>query len=189
MTSPDIPRCTARKSNGEPCSQRPIRGGTVCYTHGGSTPQVRAAANVRLLQAKVRGELVQRGWDPVSDPLQAYADLAGEVWAFKELCRERLEDLSRWETPEAFGKDETKAAVQVYERALERAQKTLHDMLRLGLDAEALRQSRERPTREQAEQLVMVLTGVLDDLGLSPEQRARVPQVIAAHVATVRGAA
>ena len=45
---PDKPRCSAHRTNGEPCKLPPIRGGGVCHKHGGSAPQVRAAANLRL---------------------------------------------------------------------------------------------------------------------------------------------
>jgi hypothetical protein len=41
--------CKARRRNGQPCGNRPINGATVCRMHGGSAPQVRAAAQVRLL--------------------------------------------------------------------------------------------------------------------------------------------
>ena len=40
--------CTARRQDGKPCGSYAIRGGTVCRRHGGSAPQVRAAANRRL---------------------------------------------------------------------------------------------------------------------------------------------
>ena len=44
-------RCTAHSSRtGKQCKQRAIRGGTVCVTHGGSAPQVIAAARRRLLE-------------------------------------------------------------------------------------------------------------------------------------------
>lgn len=42
--------CSATKRNGKPCGLPPIRGGTVCHKHGGSAPQVRAAANRRLIE-------------------------------------------------------------------------------------------------------------------------------------------
>lgn len=42
------PRCSAKRSNGEPCARYAISGGTVCPTHGGSAPQVKAAARARL---------------------------------------------------------------------------------------------------------------------------------------------
>ena len=41
--------CSARRANGEPCGNSAIRGGTVCVAHGGRAPQVRAKANMRLL--------------------------------------------------------------------------------------------------------------------------------------------
>jgi hypothetical protein len=42
----------------KPCGNRPIRGGTVCKYHGGNLPQVRAAAQRRLL-AMVMPSLVR----------------------------------------------------------------------------------------------------------------------------------
>src|SRR5687767_10123973 len=45
-------RCTARRSNGLPCRCYAIVGGKVCRVHGGGAPQVRAAADRRVLQAR-----------------------------------------------------------------------------------------------------------------------------------------
>jgi len=42
--------CTAKKKDGTPCKRPPIKGGTVCMSHGGAAPQVRRKANERLLQ-------------------------------------------------------------------------------------------------------------------------------------------
>lgn len=42
--------CTAKKKDGTPCKRSPIKGGTVCMSHGGAAPQVRRKANERLLQ-------------------------------------------------------------------------------------------------------------------------------------------
>lgn len=153
-----------------------------CKLHGGSLPVVRAKAKERILEAEVRGELTQRGWGQVTDPLGAFADLAGEILAFKELCREQINALSVWV---GFDKDEmeyARALVVVYERALDRSAKTLVDMLRLGLDAQALRQAKERPTREQAEAFSRILDHLLADLALTDDQRARVPAALAAAI-------
>lgn len=40
--------CAARRSNGEPCRKPPIKGGTVCSTHGGSAVQVKRRAAERV---------------------------------------------------------------------------------------------------------------------------------------------
>lgn len=42
-------KCKGTKKNGEPCGKFAIKGGTVCPTHGGSAPQVKAKAAKRLL--------------------------------------------------------------------------------------------------------------------------------------------
>lgn len=44
------PRCTADNRQGARCGNRPIAGGVVCRNHGGSAPQVRKAARLRLLE-------------------------------------------------------------------------------------------------------------------------------------------
>lgn len=48
-------RCsaTAWSRGGRPCRKWAIRGGYVCPSHGGSTPQVRAAAQRRLAAAQL----------------------------------------------------------------------------------------------------------------------------------------
>jgi hypothetical protein len=43
-------RCTATKRNGEPCSRYALAGATVCTSHGGNLPSVRASARDRLLE-------------------------------------------------------------------------------------------------------------------------------------------
>lgn len=42
------PKCSARRRDGVPCQAYAIAGSTVCRVHGGSAPQVRAAAARRL---------------------------------------------------------------------------------------------------------------------------------------------
>lgn len=150
--------------------------------HGGSIPAVREAAAARVLTARVQGELQQRGWEPITDPLGAYADLAGEVWAFKELCRERLADIERWDYSDAKLVQDLKPLVVVYERALDRASRQLHDMLRLGLDHQALRQAKERPSREMAEGFNRILDHVLTGLDLTEDQRRQIPELLAEAV-------
>jgi len=41
-------KCKAHKKDGSPCGRWPIRGATVCHTHGGAAPQVKLAAARRL---------------------------------------------------------------------------------------------------------------------------------------------
>ena len=113
-------------------------------------------------------------------PGLAYATLAGEVWAWKELCRAQIACLEHWDYTDAKAAQDIKPLIAVYERALDRAQKALADMLRIGLTAEALRQAKERPTVEQAAALHGVIQGLLDRLTLTPEQQRAVPDALTA---------
>ena len=140
--------CGAMTRSGAPCRQAPIRGAARCRMHGGAAPQVLDAARERVLEARVRGELARMEIEPIGDPGLAYATLAGEVWAWKELCRVQIAYLEHWDYTDAKAAQDIKPLIAVYERALDRAQKALADMLRIGLTAEALRQAKERPTVE-----------------------------------------
>lgn len=72
-------RCTARSSrSGRPCQRAPIKGGSVCATHGGSAPQVKAAARDRI------AALV----DPAIDALQRalkHRDVHAAIRAARDL--------------------------------------------------------------------------------------------------------
>lgn len=173
--------CGAKTRSGKPCRQHPIRGGTRCRMHGGSAPRAIVAANRRTLEARIQGELAKREIEPIVDPVAAYADLVGETWAFKELAREKITELRAWATVNVItGTDEASAILQVYERSLDRAQRSLADMLRIGLTAEHLRQARERPTLDQAQTFQRILDHILEQLQLTDMQRTLVPQALSA---------
>ena len=174
-------QCTSKaKGSGARCKRPPVPGADVCVVHGGAAPQVRAKAAERLLTARIRGELAKVDITPITDPAAAYADLAGEQWAFKELARQQLVVLESWGSySEALG-EQIRPAVQVYTQALAATQKVLADMLRIGLSAEALRAAKERPSREQAEALGRVIDALLGGLDLSADQQARVPAALSA---------
>jgi hypothetical protein len=46
--------CTARKTNGQPCTRIAIHGGNVCPAHGGLAPRIQAKARARLQSAADR---------------------------------------------------------------------------------------------------------------------------------------
>ena len=46
-------RCTAHRTNGQPCNNWAIKGGNVCRIHGGGAPQVKARAQERLQEMVV----------------------------------------------------------------------------------------------------------------------------------------
>lgn len=70
-----------------PCRKPPIVGGTVCDHHGGSAPQVRAAADRRLIEQGATKELAKAKVRPIGDPVVALGELAGEVTAVLEVIK------------------------------------------------------------------------------------------------------
>jgi len=63
-----VPSCVAHRSNGGPCTKFRMHGGTVCDTHGGTSPQVRAKALQRVALADAGKQL---GIAVEVDPTQA----------------------------------------------------------------------------------------------------------------------
>lgn len=95
-------RCTARRKNGVPCKNSAIRGGNVCRMHGGGAPQVRAAAQVRILRAsdKAAARLVEMMQDPkvpFAVQLAAARDLLDRANVVGTQQIELKAEISTWE--------------------------------------------------------------------------------------------
>jgi hypothetical protein len=180
-------RCGARTRDGGSCTQWPVKGTTRCKMHGGLAPRLQAKVRAMQLRARINGELQALGWEPVTDPIPRYAELAGETLAFKDLARERINELGSWEQANEFDSLDIHAAVKVYEWALEQSEWILGRMSSLGLTAEFLREAlhleSERPTREQVATLTAVLDNVLADPRVSVDPAVARQVVVDAMVA------
>lgn len=167
--------CGAKTRNGGTCKTPPVTGATRCRMHGGANPRSIVKARERILEARIKGELVERGWAPVLNPIPAMAEIAGEAAAFKDLAREKLNELDQWDHRDLKLAEQERAMVAVYSKSLNDTFAMLEKMARLGLDAEALRHAlaieQERPTREQAAEVQSWLIGMLDVMDVTPEQR------------------
>jgi hypothetical protein len=191
MSSSAIPsaqnRCGARTRDGGSCTQWPVKGTTRCKMHGGLAPRVQAKTRAMQLRARIDGELQALGWKPVTDPIPRYAELAGETLAFKDLARERINELESWEHDGTFETLDIHAAGKVYQLALEQSERILGRMSSLGLTAEILREAlhleAERPTREQVATLTTVLDKVLADPRVSVDRAVARRVVVEAMVA------
>lgn len=75
-------RCSAHRTNGEPCQAWAIAGGRVCIAHGGVTRRARQAADVRLIEASMTRQMAlaeQRLREPHADWWTGRVMFAAEV--------------------------------------------------------------------------------------------------------------
>lgn len=150
-------RCTATSGRtGQPCRKPAILGGTVCATHGGSAPQVRAAANRNLVDQAATKELAHAEVKPLGDPIVALGDLAAESLAILEVAKAN-----------AVGAAVDSAWMGMLERSMERAGKLLEVCGRLGLE-----ERRVRLEEDKLDMLAAVMRRAWAELGHDPEDPA-----------------
>jgi hypothetical protein len=154
-------------ATGERCRNAPIKGGTVCHKHGGSAPQVKAAAARRVAEGKALAKFERyspngRSAEPV-DVLAELAVLVREVTAFKDFAADRLRALTAddWRAADAG----VAAEVAMFERAADHAGRLLTDVARLGLQERMVRMSEAEGAR-----LYGAMNRALQELELSERQ-------------------
>lgn len=124
-------RCSARRTDGEPCQAWPVKGATVCYHHGGAAPQVREAARRNVAMQAARRKLTDAGVEPVGDPFAALEDLASEALTLRKLLAERVAAI---EEETSAKPQDIRAEWRVYGEALDRAERFVKHLADLGLD-------------------------------------------------------
>ncbi|WP_427174475.1 hypothetical protein [Arthrobacter sp. 92] len=170
-------KCSARRSNGEPCQRSPIAGGAVCGTHGGRAPQVKAAAARRkaaeAVQAEAQAILAHEGFAGVESPLEELSRLANEALAVKTASAARVNALTTISTTSKLGVDSLAVEVALYERAMDRAGRFLDMLAKSGFEERRL-----RIDEQTAGMFVTVMRNVLARLELTPSQQALVGTVV-----------
>jgi ATP phosphoribosyltransferase regulatory subunit HisZ len=163
----DPQKCTGHTSAGNPCKNRPIRGGTVCSTHGGSAPQVRAKAIERQQAAEADKVIAKMIWrqdaEPITNAVEALQRLAGQVGHALDALGGDL-DL------EALESQPVRTAAWL--RLVREGRQLFEGMERLGI-AERLVELEAGKVRLMA----AALGRVFEVLELGPEQRSTATQV------------
>lgn len=182
-------RCKATARSGEQCRRPSMKGGTVCASHGGKSPQAKAAAARRLAEEKA-AKAMRLFAEPVDiDPARALVELvqwtAGEVAYWREQVRELAET-----NPEAltWGTVREKVGGEDYGTTLEAKPNVAYLMLTDAQDrlakyaAAALKagveERRVKLAEDQGALVAQVIRAILDQLDLSPAQAAKVPEVV-----------
>lgn len=117
-----------------PCRKMPMAGQTICYSHGGSAPQNRAAGAQRVAQQEAE-KAVRRALDAlpprrIDDPEAELAALAGEVLAWKDAAAALVADLY---DPLTDSGEDVNPLLKLTERGLDRSANILATMSKLGL--------------------------------------------------------
>lgn len=179
----DGPRCGAKKRQSDGHCTQPAGWGTdhlgdgPCKLHGGATRNHRAAAAVRQVETEARRALADLGVsEPVANPLLELQRLAGEITAFKNALRSMVEQISSVRYDGPIG-EQIRGEVIVYERALDRCSRVLRDIAALRID-ERLTEIQARVSERQGAAVAAVIRAILDDLALTPEQKARIGEVV-----------
>lgn len=189
-------KCTAHRSNGEPCNNWSIKGAEVCRNHGGSAPRVKAAAARRTSEAKA-AEKMRLFAAPVDiDPANALLELvqwtAGEVryWRAEvaRIAEHEAEKLTWSQTSHEdgttpgedggyFDKDVTEAVPHVAYRMLTDAQDRLAKYAAAALRA-GVEERRVRLAEDQGALVAQVIRRILDRLDLAEWQAELVTTVV-----------
>lgn len=131
----DRPRCNGTTATGR-CRKQPIKNATVCRTHGGSAPQVRAAAEQRQLEGKADAE-VRKLWvgldaaPEVKDPVGSLAKLAGALEQAVDVVGAKVNDLGS--VASGASMQQLRGEVVLLERLLGQLRLALDAMARLGI--------------------------------------------------------
>lgn len=190
--------CGARsRQTGEPCKLPPAKGATRCRFHGGATPKSKAKAKERLAEAAAAKAMQTYGApvevDPVTALLGEVHRTAGHVAWLGERIRELQSSELVWSktkevdktATENPGVDTTESAVPHAWLQLYRAErKHLIDVTKTAIAA-GIEERRVRLAESQGTMLATVIRAILDDLHLSAEQRAMVPDVVPRHLRAV----
>lgn len=199
-------RCTATaKRTGERCARAPIDGADICRSHGGAAPQVKAAAARRVVEAKALKAVQGLGtWQPVTDPLSALADVAGEVLAVKDHLRGLVGRIVERErqaehdavamasarltgepvglrVPDEKGAEQMRAEFTAYMAILNSAVGTLATIAKLNIDERMARIDEMR-----AEMIREALRRTFAEMGVAGEQQVRAFGVLGRHLKVVR---
>lgn len=198
------PKCTGTsKRTGGPCGNYPIHGHTVCVAHGGRAPQVKAKAARNIVEGQALKAVSALGaWSPVTDPLSALADVAGEVTAVKDFLRGLVEQIVEREhraarspvmgavdrlvgeealrMPDDKGAEQMNAKFQAYMTMLDRTVSTLATIAKLNIDERMARIDEAR-----AEMIREALRRAFAEAGLAGEQQTRGLAAFGRHLRVV----
>lgn len=173
--------CRAHNRAGEPCGLAPMPGGLVCRAHGGANPVVKAKAQLRATEQRVRATLGDREIEPVFDVIGTYLANLGEMLLLRDALRDRVNELQRWAFT-TYGPsgnlagEQAGAELELYARTLANVDAGLARAIKLGLDEARLRERAKQKVQPEAAALLEFAGRLLDVLDVPAADRPGIIQ-------------
>lgn len=156
-------RCAARRKNGVPCGNWPVKGADKCRMHLGKR------ASAVKLQREASTALARLDLPPVEDPLTQLAAVTAQVIGWKDQLAVKVNDLTSLRYEGEGSGEQLRAEVALWERALDRCEKFLTAMARLDIDNRLAKITEARATA-----IIVVFVAALEAAGIEGEQREAV---------------
>lgn len=177
----DPARCQAhsKRQAGAQCQSHPVRGLTVCKTHGGGSPQSKAASATWQAAEQLKQKLGTLTVVPVDNPLLELQHLAGEARAWKELCAAHVARLERMRYGTEGG-EAIRGEILLFERAMDRCASVLALIAKLNIDERLV-----KIAEGQKEMILRALEAGLASAGVTGDAARTARQAAARHLRVV----
>lgn len=199
MTRTDKQKCGGKRLNVDALCEQPAGWGTDhlgvgrCKRHGGSTPTHQTAARREMAEQAVKTYGLRVDVSPVDALLGEVQWTAGHVAWLRERVQELESEALTWGTTETVDKgsgeftgvDTTEAAKpNVWLVLYQQERKHLVDVCKTAITC-GIEERRVKLAEAQGEVVAGVIRSILAELGLTPEQAARAPEVASRHLRLV----
>lgn len=196
---PDERRCTAHYSSknregkgGLRCTSWALKGQSVCGFHGGQNPKAKAAAARRIAEEKAKVIVQTYGVKVTTTATEALLDEVQWTAGHVAWLRERVQEIEaaagngdnalvwgitrRKSGGEDWGETEEATPnifLKLYQQERSHLVKVCSEAIKAGVE-----ERRVRLAEQQGALVAQVIQAILGDLHLTPEQQARVPEIV-----------
>jgi hypothetical protein len=201
------PRCWGRsKKTGQQCGQASRPGQHICRFHGGNAPQNVAKAKERLIEQKAAEIVATYGGKIETTATEALLDEVQWTAGHVQWLRERVQELEGSaavegtdpEHPLVWGKTKEKSGgedwgqteeavpnvwLRLYQTERDHLVKVCSAAIKAGIE-----ERRIQLAEQQGALVAQAIRAILGDLQLTPEQQARVPEVVPRHLRSLASA-
>lgn len=193
----ELPKCDAKRRQGGGTCKKPAGWGTThvgsgsCRLHGGNMANHRKRAFRRNAEMAVETFGLPRTVDPRQALLEEVHRTAGHVeWLRIQVASLSVEAVG-WGPTEAVQSDKEgrslkqEAKAHIWVELYQKERRHLVDVCKAAISA-GIEERRVRVAEQQGEMLAGAIKAILGELSLSPEQAARVPEVVPRHLRSIR---